>query len=248
MISNESSTRSNTPVAVSFEFFPPNDAAMEATLWASIQRLAPLSPALRFGDLRRRRLDARAHAQRGRAHSARDVADPRAAPDLHRCAPRRNARRRARPTGMRACATSSRCAVTRRPGKPLRATSGRLRLRRRPRARAEDGRRLRHLRRRLSGGASRGTECAVRSRQPAREGRRRRHTRDHAVLFRHRHFPAFSRPMRGRRHRRRHRARHPADHAFSAHAAGSRSAAARPCRTGSCNASTGSRTTPRRGA
>jgi len=32
------------PVTVSFEFFPPNDAAMEATLWASIQRLAPLAP------------------------------------------------------------------------------------------------------------------------------------------------------------------------------------------------------------
>jgi methylenetetrahydrofolate reductase (NADPH) len=32
------------PVAVSFEFFPPNDAAMEQTLWASIQRLAPLAP------------------------------------------------------------------------------------------------------------------------------------------------------------------------------------------------------------
>jgi methylenetetrahydrofolate reductase (NADPH) len=32
------------PVKVSFEFFPPNDAAMEQTLWASIQRLAPLSP------------------------------------------------------------------------------------------------------------------------------------------------------------------------------------------------------------
>jgi methylenetetrahydrofolate reductase (NADPH) len=29
---------------VSFEFFPPNDAAMEQTLWASIQRLAPLAP------------------------------------------------------------------------------------------------------------------------------------------------------------------------------------------------------------
>ena len=28
------------PVTVSFEFFPPNDAAMEQTLWASIQRLA----------------------------------------------------------------------------------------------------------------------------------------------------------------------------------------------------------------
>ena len=32
------------PVQVSFEFFPPNDAAMERTLWASIERLAPLHP------------------------------------------------------------------------------------------------------------------------------------------------------------------------------------------------------------
>jgi methylenetetrahydrofolate reductase (NADPH) len=29
---------------VSFEFFPPNDAAMERTLWESVQRLAPLAP------------------------------------------------------------------------------------------------------------------------------------------------------------------------------------------------------------
>jgi methylenetetrahydrofolate reductase (NADPH) len=33
-----------TPVQVSFEFFPPNDAAMERTLWESVQRLAPLAP------------------------------------------------------------------------------------------------------------------------------------------------------------------------------------------------------------
>jgi len=32
------------PVEVSFEFFPPNDEAMERTLWSSIQRLAPLGP------------------------------------------------------------------------------------------------------------------------------------------------------------------------------------------------------------
>jgi methylenetetrahydrofolate reductase (NADPH) len=32
------------PVAVSFEFFPPADAAMEQTLWRSIERLAPLRP------------------------------------------------------------------------------------------------------------------------------------------------------------------------------------------------------------
>jgi methylenetetrahydrofolate reductase (NADPH) len=32
------------PIGVSFEFFPPADAAMEATLWSSIERLAPLAP------------------------------------------------------------------------------------------------------------------------------------------------------------------------------------------------------------
>jgi methylenetetrahydrofolate reductase (NADPH) len=31
-------------IDVSFEFFPPNDAQMEATLWGSVQRLAPLAP------------------------------------------------------------------------------------------------------------------------------------------------------------------------------------------------------------
>ncbi len=31
-------------INVSFEFFPPADAAMEATLWRSIERLAPLQP------------------------------------------------------------------------------------------------------------------------------------------------------------------------------------------------------------
>lgn len=40
----EQATRLARPVAVSFEFFPPNDAAMEQTLWQSVQRLAPLRP------------------------------------------------------------------------------------------------------------------------------------------------------------------------------------------------------------
>ena len=35
---------SSSSIRVSFEFFPPADAAMEATLWQSVQRLAPLSP------------------------------------------------------------------------------------------------------------------------------------------------------------------------------------------------------------
>ena len=38
-------TRSaSAPIRVSFEFFPPADAAMEATLWNSVERLAPLAP------------------------------------------------------------------------------------------------------------------------------------------------------------------------------------------------------------
>jgi methylenetetrahydrofolate reductase (NADPH) len=41
---HESVARSGRPVQVSFEFFPPNDAAMERTLWESVQRLAPLRP------------------------------------------------------------------------------------------------------------------------------------------------------------------------------------------------------------
>jgi methylenetetrahydrofolate reductase (NADPH) len=32
------------PINVSFEFFPPGDAAMATTLWESVQRLAPLAP------------------------------------------------------------------------------------------------------------------------------------------------------------------------------------------------------------
>jgi len=33
-----------SPIGVSFEFFPPADAAMEETLWSSVKRLAPLGP------------------------------------------------------------------------------------------------------------------------------------------------------------------------------------------------------------
>jgi methylenetetrahydrofolate reductase (NADPH) len=37
-------TPAGAPISVSFEFFPPADAAMEATLWKSVERLAPLRP------------------------------------------------------------------------------------------------------------------------------------------------------------------------------------------------------------
>lgn len=36
--------RKSAAIDVSFEFFPPADAAMEATLWRSVQQLAPLQP------------------------------------------------------------------------------------------------------------------------------------------------------------------------------------------------------------
>src|SRR4051794_36778980 len=38
------SRHSTRPIRVSFEFFPPKTAEMEATLWASVDRLAPLNP------------------------------------------------------------------------------------------------------------------------------------------------------------------------------------------------------------
>jgi len=38
------SRHSTRPIRVSFEFFPPRTPEMEATLWASIERLAPLNP------------------------------------------------------------------------------------------------------------------------------------------------------------------------------------------------------------
>jgi methylenetetrahydrofolate reductase (NADPH) len=41
---SEQASRLTKPVSVSFEFFPPKDEAMEKTLWASIERLAPLQP------------------------------------------------------------------------------------------------------------------------------------------------------------------------------------------------------------
>jgi methylenetetrahydrofolate reductase (NADPH) len=41
---NTTSFAMGVPIKVSFEFFPPGDAAMEATLWKSVERLAPLAP------------------------------------------------------------------------------------------------------------------------------------------------------------------------------------------------------------
>ena len=59
-------------IRVSFEFFPPKTDEMEARLWETVTRLAPLQPELRLGHLRRRRLDARAHRPHRQAHPRRD--------------------------------------------------------------------------------------------------------------------------------------------------------------------------------
>ena len=38
------SRQGTRPIRVSFEFFPPKTPEMEATLWSSVERLAPLNP------------------------------------------------------------------------------------------------------------------------------------------------------------------------------------------------------------
>ena len=57
------------PINVSFEFFPPKTEEMEKNLWEAVARLAPLDAEFRLGDLRRRRLDPRAHPFDGAAAS-----------------------------------------------------------------------------------------------------------------------------------------------------------------------------------
>ena len=59
------------PIQVSFEFFPPADAAMETTLWNSLAAARAARAALRVGHLRRGRLNPRAHPQGRDAHPAR---------------------------------------------------------------------------------------------------------------------------------------------------------------------------------
>ena len=79
--------RRRAAIRVSFEFFPPKTAEMERTLWEAIGRLAPLAAEFRLGHLRRRRLDPRAHARDGEAHSRRDHADAGGASHLRRARP-----------------------------------------------------------------------------------------------------------------------------------------------------------------
>ena len=106
------------PVPVSFEFFPPDDAVMEQTLWASVQRLAPLAP--RFVSV----TYGADGSTRERTHNVvmrmlRETTLTPAAPHLTcvgRVARGRSSESHA-VTGTRASATSSRCAATRRRGR-----------------------------------------------------------------------------------------------------------------------------------
>lgn len=151
-------------VQVSFEFFPPADERMEATLWASIQRLAPLQP--RFvsvtygadGSTRERTHQVVARIVRETALTA--------APHLT-CigtdrGPILEIARRYWDEGIRhIVALRGRCP----PGqRRLPAPSGRVSLRDRPGPRAAHGRGLRDLGRRLPRGPPGGAERPVRSR------------------------------------------------------------------------------------
>ena len=64
---SQTTAAAGSGLRVSFEFFPPKTEKMEENLWRSIERLAPLGAQLRLGDLRRRRLDPRAHPPDDRA-------------------------------------------------------------------------------------------------------------------------------------------------------------------------------------
>ena len=86
---------------------------MEKTLWESIDAAGAAGAEFRLGDLRRRRLHARAHALDGQTHSDRDAADAGRASHLRRCHARGDRRGSCAPITRPACATSWRCAAIR---------------------------------------------------------------------------------------------------------------------------------------
>ena len=186
------------PIRVSFEFFPPADAAMEATLWKSVERLAPLAP--RFvsvtygadGSTRERTHSVVTRIQREtRAHR-------RAAPDLHRRRARRDSRDRAQLLGRGHPA----------PGRAARrsaARAGRL-LCRIPTGFAYAADLVAGLRALAPFDISvaaypevhpEAPSASCGSRESQAQDRCRRVARHHAVLLRHRRVPALSRSLRG---------------------------------------------------
>ena len=232
-------------IDVSFEFFPPKTEKMEEALWAAIRRLAPLAPGVRLGHLRRRRLDARAHAHHGRAHRQRDGAEAGRASDLRR---RHHATRSttvvARLLGRPASATSWRCAAIR-PAASARATSRIPAAMPTPPIWSPAS---------SASATSRSRSAAIprsipkarpldsRHRQPEGQGRCRRRPHHHAVLLRQRALPALPRARARRRHLGADHARHRADPQFQAGRELRRPRPARRCRPGWRAASTASTT------
>ena len=166
----------------------------------------------RLGDLRRRRLDARAHPRDGAAHPQRDRADAGRASDLRRGDQDRDRRGDPTPIGTAACATSWRCAAIR----PAASATNTRRIRAAIGTSAD-----------LVAGIKRIGDIEVsvsaypekhpgqperrgRHRHAEGQGRCRRDARDDAVLLRERPLFPLSRQGAGARHRYPDRAGHPA--------------------------------------
>ena len=161
------------PPRISFEFFPPKTTEMEERLWEVIKRVEPLAP--RFvsvtygagGSTRERTHTTVRRIRQETGVGARGAFDLRRrdAPGDRRRRPRVLAGRRA--PHRRAARRSAQPTVGGRNDqrRALRAASRRLRVCRRPRRRAEAGRRFRDQCRGLSRNSSRGAERQSRPRQ-----------------------------------------------------------------------------------
>ena len=189
--------------AVSFEFFPPSDAAVALQLWQAVQRLAVAAAQIRLGDLRRGRLDARAHARLRAAHFARNRPRGRAALDLRECEQAASARGSQQIIGAQACGI----VVALRGDAPEGAQgpfgayapfAGGFAYASDLVRGLNDRRAVRDFGGGLSGRPSRDRRRRGRHREPAAQSRCRRQSRDHPVLFRCRHVSTLSRPLRER--------------------------------------------------
>ena len=77
-------SRAGAQVHVSFEFFPPKTADMEANLWEAATRLEPLGPAFVSVTYGAGGSNSRAHPRARRAHGARNDDEARGAPHMRR--------------------------------------------------------------------------------------------------------------------------------------------------------------------
>ena len=155
-------SRSGSPIDVSFEFFSPKTAEMEATLWEFIERLTPLDPhfvSVTYGAGGSTR--ARTHATVARI--ARETQCGRRAPHLRRLGERRGRRGDSR-LFVRGSATSWRCAAI--PPGGIDAPYSRIptAISERRTRRGIKARRFRSFRLRLSGKTSAEPEPAARHR------------------------------------------------------------------------------------